>query len=306
MAARPREIGSGYGAVAYRAGDHVLRVLRPGIPRTTVAGYEREPRLLGLLEARGLAVPRGARLLRGDGGEPLATLHRHVEGRPARSAGPGGSALGPRALRRLAAEVGHFLAALHRTPAVEAARLGIPAAELGRDVYTPLVGESLPQLGPRGGAWARETLGRFLGDGGSERAPRALVHGDVSMAHLLASSDGALSGVIDWGDAMIADPALDLAGLLSGFGALRGFRAAFLERAIASYARGGAAAALVARDPGLRRRIAFYVALEPLYQVRYGWMLGGEAGEEQVATGRRRVAARAARASRGARRPLPG
>ncbi len=304
MAARPREIGSGYGAVAYRAGDRVLRVLRPGIPRATVSGYEREPQLLALLAARGLAVPREARLLRGDGGEPLATLHRHVAGGPALRAGPGGSALGVRALSRLAVEVGRFLAVLHQTPAGGAQMLGIPTVDLGRDVYTPLVEESLPELGPRTRAWVREILDRFLGDGGSARAPRALVHGDISMAHVLASRDGALSGVIDWGDAMIADPAFDLAGLLSGSGPLRGFRRRFLQRVIASYARGGAAAALLARDHGLGRRIAFYGALEPLYQVRYGWMLGGAAGEEQVATGRRRAAARAARASREARRPL--
>ena len=104
--------------------------------------------------------------------------------------------------------------------------------------------------------------------------------------------------MIDWGDAMVADPALDLAGLLSGGG--RGLRPPFLRRAVASYARSGPAAARIARDPGLTRRIRFYLALEPLYQVRYGWMLGGPAGEEQMESGRRRLAARAARSGRGA------
>lgn len=116
------------------------------------------------------------------------------------------------------------------------------------------------------------------------------------MAHLLARADGALAGVIDWADALLADPARDLAGLLSGFGRLQGFRPPFLRRVLASYATAGRHATRVARDPGLGRRIRFYLAVEPLYQVRYGWMLGGADGVAQVETGRRRLASRAARA----------
>ena len=295
---RPRTIGSGYCSVAYRDGGHVLRVLRPGVPDETVAGYEREPGLLALLAARGLAVPREARVLRDASGRPLATLHRYIEGKPASAAGPGGSALRGRARSRLAGEIGGFLAALHRVPAEDALALGLRSVDLGREIYAPLVTESLSDLGPGTRAWVAETLGDFLREGGSERAPRALVHGDISATHLLASPAGALRGVIDWGDAMVADPALDLAGLLSGVG--RAFRPPFLRRVVASYARSGPAAALIAGDPGLRRRIRFYLALEPLYQVRYGWMLGGSAGEEQVESGRRRLAARAARSGRGA------
>ena len=275
-------------------------MLRTGIPDETVAGYEREPGLLALLAARGLAVPRDARVLRDASGRPLATLHRYVEGRPSSAAGPGGSALRGRARRRLADEIGVFLAALHRVPAGEALALGLRSVDLGREVYAPLVAESLPDLGPRSRDWVEETLGGFLREGGSERAPRALVHGDISAAHLLASPGGALRGVIDWGDAMVADPALDFAGLLAGFGRMRGFRPPFLRRVAASYRRTGPAAALIAGDPGLASRIRFYLALEPLYQVRYGWMLGGAAGGEQVRTGRRRLAARAARSGRGA------
>ncbi len=276
-------------------------MLRPGIPQETVAGYEREPRLLELLAACGLAVPQEARVLREGSGRPLATLYRYIEGEPAGSAGPGGAALRGRPRHRLAEQVGRFLATLHATPAEAARTRGLRSVDLGREVYAPLVEESLPELGPRSRDWVEETLGRFLGQGGSDRTPRALVHGDISIAHLLAGPDGTLRGVIDWGDAMIADPAFDLAGLLSGFGRLRGFRPPFLRRVIASYAREEGRAALVARDAGLNRRIRFYLALEPLYQVRDGWMLGGAAGREQVATGRRRVAARAARAAREAR-----
>jgi aminoglycoside phosphotransferase (APT) family kinase protein len=290
---RARLLGSGYGAVAYRAGDRVLRVLRPTNPASITAGYEREHTLLALLANHGLPVPREAQLLRGEDGRPLATLHRYVEGAPAHRAGPGGALLRGRARQRLAEELGRFLAALHTTPVREARALGVPSLDAGRDAYTTLVAESAPELGLRTRAWVEAELDRFLDAGGSEAAPRVLIHGDIASAHLLARPDGSLAGVIDWADALTADPARDIAGFASGFGSLRGFRPPFIRRALASYAAEGGRAARVAADPDLDRRVRFYLAIEPLYQVRYGWMLGGTAGEAQVETGRRRLAARA-------------
>lgn len=40
--------------------------------------------------------------------------------------------------------------------------------------------------------------------------PSAVVHGDLHLRHLLVDESGAPSGVIDWGDACFADPAIDL------------------------------------------------------------------------------------------------
>ena len=40
--------------------------------------------------------------------------------------------------------------------------------------------------------------------------PSAVVHGDLHVRHLLVGSDGALTGVIDWGDVCRADPSVDL------------------------------------------------------------------------------------------------
>ena len=39
-----------------------------------------------------------------------------------------------------------------------------------------------------------------------------LIHGDLAMEHLLVDADGNLGGVIDFGDAMVADSALDFSG----------------------------------------------------------------------------------------------
>jgi hypothetical protein len=73
----------------------------------------------------------------------------------------------------------------------------------------------------------------------------ALLHADLGPEHLLVRS-GELSGVIDWGDARLGDPALDYAWLLNG--PFAGWHV----------------------DPDLRRRARFYHRLGPWYEAHYG------------------------------------
>ena len=49
--------------------------------------------------------------------------------------------------------------------------------------------------------------------------PPRLLHGDFAAEHVLLAQDGTPTGVIDWSDAILGDPALDLAGLLHWGGA---------------------------------------------------------------------------------------
>ncbi|MEV6494110.1 aminoglycoside phosphotransferase family protein [Actinoplanes sp. NPDC051633] len=58
--------------------------------------------------------------------------------------------------------------------------------------------------------------------------PTVLVHGDVAPQNLLSTPDGYLTGLIDWGDAALADPAVDFAKLpfASVPAALAGYREA--------------------------------------------------------------------------------
>ena len=72
-----------------------------------------------------------------------------------------------------------------------------------------------------------------------------LLHADLGPDHLLVR-DGRLSGVIDWGDARVGDPALDYAWLLNG---------PFADWDV---------------DPDLRRRARFYHRLGPWYETHYG------------------------------------
>jgi aminoglycoside phosphotransferase (APT) family kinase protein len=88
----------------------------------------------------------------------------------------------------------------------------------------------------------------------------ALTHSDLGPSHLLVES-GRLTGVIDWGDARIGDPAIDYAWLLNGpFPAWN-------------------------VDDELRRRARIYHRLGPWFEVHYGvfteqpeWVRSGLAG----------------------------
>jgi aminoglycoside phosphotransferase (APT) family kinase protein len=71
-----------------------------------------------------------------------------------------------------------------------------------------------------------EVLDEAVAVGRSARRP-VLLHGDLHVRHVLVSSDGVATGVIDWGDTGLGDPAVDL---MIGYAAFVGqARAAFLD-----------------------------------------------------------------------------
>ncbi len=280
---RATPLGEGWGSTAYRvsdfSGDRVVRVPHPEAG-WAVDDLERELRLLPALVDWGLPAPRDARAVRDAGGRLIAAAHRIVEGRP----------LSARDLRepagadRLARRLGGFFTRLHAFPRAQALALGVRELDLWNDQYAEMVEFCLPLLGARGREWLEARVEYFHATGGMGGAARVLVHGDIAPQHLLLDADEDLAGVIDFGDAMIADPALDFAGLLNGL------PWEFMERVLNCYAG--------EIDPQLRRRARFYIDVEPLFQVRYGDAVDGGRERER---GRRRFAARAAAATRGAR-----
>src|SRR5690242_7459682 len=100
-----------------------------------------------------------------------------------------------------------------------------------------------------------------------------LVHGDLHVRHVLVGDDGAATGVIDWGDVCLADPAVDLSlayaafagearqALLDAYGPVDGERelraralAVRLSALLAGYAAADARPTLLAEAlAGLRR-----------------------------------------------------
>ncbi|MEX2372571.1 MAG: aminoglycoside phosphotransferase family protein [Dehalococcoidia bacterium] len=277
-----RFAGEGWGATAYRVpapdGDWILRLPKPQ-SWWAMPDLEREVRLLPLIERQPfeVVVPREPGLLRDAEGGPIGALHRMVPGTPLAQAGA------PRwaARARLCEQIGRFLSVLHATPAAAAKRHGAREVDLWSEHYVPTVNAAIQQLTARTRAWLEQRAADFEAAGGTKSAPRALIHADISGDHLLVGGDGRLSGVIDFADAFIADPALDFAGVLNHLG----WRD--LERVWAAYSG--------EVDQGAIDRTRFYIEIAPIHQVTAG---AAGVGPEERRRGIRRLAARAGAARR--------
>lgn len=267
-------IGEGYGVVGFRVpdptGDWSVRIPRPQAS-WAIPNLKLEAMLLPRLEsAVTIETPRKSTLVCDNEGAVIAAIHRFVSGnspssRPIRGA----------KRERLAAQIATFFRELHSFSPAEARCLDVRTVDLWPDLYQPLIAKTLPHLGRVGRAWLKARAIEFERAGGTAEAPRVLTHGDIDGEHLLLDADSNLAGVIDFGDAMIADPALDFAGILNDFSW------SFLERLLAYYGP---------IDSGLRARARFYIDVVPIFQVEYGEHIRN--GAERL-TGIRRISARA-------------
>ena len=281
-------LGEGWACVVYRlpdaSGDWALSVTRPdpvfddGAARTfsPASDLRKEMALLPALQAYGLPVAGEARLIETEDGRVLGGVERVVGGVAARRVQPRG-----RARRRLAAEIGAFLTRLHSFPREQAIALGVPEVDVWDEQYEPLIRAALRQLKPRSANWVEARVQRFLDEGGMTGRASTLVHDDLSGDHIYAREDGSLSGVIDFADAVIGDPAADF------FGMTWDFSRPFLRRVFDHY--GGPA------DEGFWRRIDFYDDMAGLFSLHLAAAIGRPQSRMRAI---RRFAARAGAATR--------
>ena len=217
------ELGGGLDHRAFLVGDLVVRVTAPD----ACAEVVREAGLLRILATR-LSIPvpepRFADPARGVLAYPL------LPGRPLLGRTPPAGA---------ATQLGRVLAELH------AADLG--AVDVPAEAADPR--EWLAELtGPP------ELLEILHVEPPPPADERVLAHADLGAEHLLAA-DGRLTGVIDWSDAAVTDPALD-------FGRpYRDFGPAFLDAMLRAYGRD---------SPAFRRRITFFARCAALEDLAYG------------------------------------
>ncbi len=183
--------------------------------------------------------------------EPLRVRHRLVPGLPADP------------LRLTAADgeqFGRFLRALHRTPPMVYAGTGILTAEQARTDLERFLDECTQRVLPLVDACLREAAAALL-EGARRPTAVTLVHADLGPGHLLADGRGRLTGVIDWSDALVGDPARDLAW------ALNGCAAPFADAVATSY---GA-------SPEQTERALVWHRLGPWYEAHWG-VSGGPDG----------------------------
>ena len=121
--------------------------------------------------------------------------------------------LSERQRRDLAAPLAEFLRALHTIdPAVASDVLEVdPMGRTDMNARVPIARDHVQQLEGAGIWSAPPAVEQLFGVAAGLGPPQtlAIVHGDIHARHVLVS-DGDLTGVIDWDDICLADPAGDL------------------------------------------------------------------------------------------------
>lgn len=226
------EIEEGWDSLVLEVdGEWIVRVPR----RAEVQESMRtEARLLGAL-APALTVPVPQFEVVEDDDDVFYVAYRKLGGEPLREAGVS-----------LAGDLGRFLAALH---SFSATGVNLPPQH---DYAVPFLRDVLPLLG-RGERRRAEAMFEDR----SSTSDAVPLHGDLGPSHIL--NDGVrVTGVIDWSDACLGDPALDFAWLLHGTGE------EFATRLLDTYERDRGT------DPDLAARALFYHRLGPWHEVLFG------------------------------------
>jgi aminoglycoside phosphotransferase (APT) family kinase protein len=168
----------------------------------------------------------------------------------------------PHRLRSVAPRLGSFLAWLHGVdPAslpvpLEQVEIGGVLAEMQADAIDEL--ELVRRMAPDApvDAW-EQALRRDISPLVASTAQMVLIHNDLAAEHaLIDPSTQAITGIIDWSDLAIGDPALDFAGLYHWAGD------AFVEQVLAAYAR--------PVEEGVRHRARFLAACRGAFDVAFG------------------------------------
>ena len=163
---------------------------------------------------------------------------------------------------RAGRELAAFLQALHAFPVDAARATGVPSygPDEWRTRHEELFGEFLSRVGPLLAAPERAAAEAMFDEyvAGDLGFVPSLVHYDLGPSHVLAAAGGWLTGIIDWGDAAVGDPAADLAW------ALYGTAPSFASAVSGAY---GA-------SEELRRRALLYHRLGPWHEVLHGQDLG--------------------------------
>ena len=251
-------LAEGQENVAYEVnGELIVRFSKEPDPARRAARVDREARLLAAVASISpLPVPE-PELVAAEAG---CLAYRKLPGLPLPDLPP--QQLASRAAQ-VAAVLGTLLAALHAVPVERLAGLvgtdDQPLAgwrdDAGRDY------RDTASVVP---AARRGAIGAFLA-APPPPGPGALVfsHNDLGIEHVLADPrTWALTGVLDWGDAAITDPAYDI-GLL-----YRDLGPAALDAVIGGYPAGPAGAA------ALRERAVFYARCSALEDLAYGLRTG--------------------------------
>jgi aminoglycoside 2''-phosphotransferase len=162
----------------------------------------------------------------------------------------------------LVPQLADFLRALHTFPLDRALACGVQPGSWGawtahwHSFAARAMRPEDPAHDPATSAWVAATRDAFLAELNAADRPVALLHHDLATEHILVTPAGdQISGVIDWGDVWIGDPALDFAGFAAACDA------ATLDALLTAYGP---------VDDGFRRRAVWYARLSPFHLLYFG------------------------------------
>lgn len=157
----------------------------------------------------------------------------------------------------LASQLAEFLSELHQFPIERAKKLGVPSVpdkERWADFYRDIEKSGFPLLDRPLRLWTTELFENFLSREDNFHFQPVLTHGDLSPEHILFDREGKrISGVIDFGDVRIGDPAYDFQ-FDYGDDFLRGITADYQGEI----------------DEAFPRRLQFYNRRWPFHEILYG------------------------------------
>jgi aminoglycoside phosphotransferase (APT) family kinase protein len=116
--------------------------------------------------------------------------------------------------------LGEFLKTLHSIPITQAKALGVEPDMMNRmdlNKRIPMFEARLEELASLGFEEEARKAKSCLTGLNQSSLPKlnALVHGDIHIRNVIVNSEGVLSGIIDWGDVHIGDPAIDISFIYS-------------------------------------------------------------------------------------------
>ena len=160
-------------------------------------------------------------------------------------------------LDRIATQIGAFLKALHQVPAsaIQADLQLVDSVEQYRDMYQRIQAKLYPYMRPDAREHVSAHFEGYLSQTGKYAFTPTPRHGDFGTVNLLYDAQTqSMTGVLDFGGAGLGDPAVDCAGIYSGY------REAFLRRCQAVYPE----------IEGMLERIRFHFGTFALEEALFG------------------------------------
>lgn len=176
------------------------------------------------------------------GEDPLVLRHAYLPGRPC----PGRSAAHGRA-------VGEFLRVLHSIDVEAAVAHGLRDAATAYTAAQEVRDRMAVDVLPRLPGHVRRAAEALLERTGHPPTDPRVVHGDLGLDHIRVTGEQ-VTGIIDWGDSCVADPAIDLSATTLGAGPV--FAVALLD--------------VYGRDADLLARARDWHQLGPWHEVLFG------------------------------------